>query len=108
MDRQTKIFVLVALVATVLAVVFVAPFASRAPDGLERVLEDNQVPVDATGSPLAERAPFADYKIPGVEDEWRSIAIAGVAGLVMMLGGSYAIAKMMLRAKRRDEAETKP
>ncbi len=103
MDRQTKIFVIVALSLTVLAVVVVAPLASRAPDGLERVIEDHQVAVDAPREPFSDSAPLADYKVPGVEDERKAIALAGVIGLVIMFGGSYAIAKVMMRTKRRDD-----
>ena len=36
------------------------------------------------------------------------IAITGVIGLAVMFFGSYAIAKMMVRAKRRDDERKQP
>lgn len=53
-------------------------------------------------------SPFVGYQVPPVEEQNRMIAIAGAIGLAVMFFGSYAIAKMMLRAKRRDDEQPKP
>lgn len=97
-----------ALGVTVLLAVLVAPFASSQPDGLERVLADNGVTVPEPAKKSESDSPFVGYQVPAVEDEAKAIALTGVIGLAVMFFGSYAIAKMMLRAKRRDDERTKP
>lgn len=53
-------------------------------------------------------SPFVGYEVPPVEEQSRMIAITGAIGLAVMFLGSYAIAKMMLRAKRRDDEQQRP
>lgn len=103
MDRRDRTFIGVALGVTVLLAVLVAPFASTKPDGLEHVLAQNDVTVSEPAKKSESDSPFVGYQVPAVEDEKKMIAITGVIGLAVMFFGSYAIAKMMLRAKRRDD-----
>jgi cobalt/nickel transport protein len=108
MDRRYWGFIFAALGVTVILAVLVAPFASKAPDGLERVIQDHGLAAQQPEKPVWDDAPLSDFKVPGVEDEKKAISIAAAIGLVIMFGGSYAIAKLMIRAKRRDDERTKP
>ncbi len=102
-DRRTWIFVGVALAVAAALAVFVSPFASSAPDGLERVAQDQGMTKDLPAKPVWDKAPAPDYKTPGIADDRKAMAISGLIGVVIMFGGSYAIARVMLRTKRRDE-----
>lgn len=108
MERRDRAFIGVALGVTVLLAVFVAPFASSKPDGLEYVLAQNDVSVPEPAKKSESDSPFVGYEVPAVGDEKKMIAITGVIGLAVMFFGSYAIAKMMLRAKRRDDEQREP
>jgi PDGLE domain len=72
--------VLVALLCTAV----VSQFAVDNPDGLERVAEDTGFIESAQDHALAE-SPFADYATRGLANESLSLAVAGVAGVVITL-----------------------
>jgi len=63
---------------------FLAPFASRAPDGLERVAQDVGFLERAEGKGFP--APIPDYAIPGVRNEALATALAGLAGTLIAFG----------------------
>lgn len=71
------------LVALVFAAV-VSQFAAPAPDGLERVAEDQGFAASAEEHALAD-SPFADYATRGVGNETVSLAVAGIVGVVVTL-----------------------
>ena len=103
--RRGNVALLVGGLAVALLVVLVlAPNASRSPDGLERVAEDEGFAEEA------EDAPFdilPDYSIPGVENEAASTIIAGVAGVLVVTGIALLLARLLrARASRegRDDA----
>lgn len=64
--------------------VFVAPFASPLPDGLEAVAGRLGFEHVAQESPVA--APAADYAIPGLSSPVAATAAAGAAGAVIVFG----------------------
>lgn len=103
MERNDRLFLGAALAVALLLVVVVAPFASSKPDGLEAVLAQNDVTVPEPAKKSESDSPFVGYEVPRVEDEKKAIAITGAIGLAIMVFGSYAIAKMMIRAKKRDD-----
>ena len=81
MDR---IFLLGLLVALSLAV-FISPFASPWPDGLERVAEDKGFIELAETQPVIS-SPVPDYAWPGIRDERLATSIAGLAGTLVLCG----------------------
>jgi cobalt/nickel transport system permease protein len=86
MARRARLglFVLVALGASLVLAFVVSPFASSAPDGLEKVAADEQLDSGVTPHAL-EDGPLADYAVDGVDDERLSTGIAGVIGVLVTL-----------------------
>ena len=72
------------LIALSLAV-FVSPFASTWPDGLERVAEDKGF-IDLAEIQPAVSSPIPDYAWPGIGNERLATSIAGLAGTVIICG----------------------
>jgi len=74
----------------ILILVFLAillPFASEAPDGLEKVVETLGV---------EEHEPFwsgfmPDYTLPVISNSYASTLLAGVFGTLLVLGVSYTV-----------------
>jgi hypothetical protein len=77
-----------------------APFASSAPDGLEKVAERNGFADRGRLAPVQESAPVPDYAFPGVDDPRLATALAGLAGAlgVLALGAGVVIAVRRPRA----------
>jgi cobalt/nickel transport system permease protein len=97
------------LIALALAV-FVAPFASPWPDGLERVAETLGFATRAASRPLLP-APAAGYEIPGIGSATRATALAGAIGTAVVFALSLALARAVVpaaanrgRRPSRDEA----
>jgi len=85
------------LVALALAV-FVAPLASNAPDGLDKVAADHGVRSRET--PVL-KSPLAEYRMPGIAREHVATAAAGLAGTLVVFGVALVVAKSL--ARRRGE-----
>lgn len=81
MQKRTGLLLGGLLIAAVIAISS-AWLASSHPDGLERVAEDHEF-IDTAKDPGYEILP--DYTIPGIDGEL-STALAGVVGVVIMLG----------------------
>lgn len=81
MKNRTSLIFAGVLIA-VLVAVSSAWLASGDPDGLERVAEDNGF-IETAEEPGYEI--LADYSIPGIDGRI-STALAGVVGVVIMLG----------------------
>ncbi|MGI9017500.1 MAG: energy-coupling factor ABC transporter permease [Euzebya sp.] len=86
------------LVVVVLATV-VSQFAGGAPDGLERVAQDQGFSQSAVDHPLGS-ALFADYATSGVTNEKLSLAIAGVGGTLIV---TLVLAGLFLAVRRRPD-----
>jgi len=85
-------FVFYGLMAAVALVVFIAPFASRSPDGLERVAEDKGFL--EKGETAVFSAPLADYFFPYIKNKRLSTALSGVVGVVIMFGAVSFLARI--------------
>jgi hypothetical protein len=92
-SRRT--FLLVGLVAALLVAGVVSQYASSRPDGLEHVAEQTGF-IDSAEEHGAADSPLADYQASGVEDDWLSGAVAGVAGSLLVLalaGGLFWVVR---------------
>ncbi|MBI2438548.1 MAG: PDGLE domain-containing protein [Lentisphaerae bacterium] len=81
------------LIAVGLAV-FVAPFASRRPDGLEYVAQVQQFEHKAVNENMAP-APLPDYAIPGISSPTKATALAGGIGTILMFGFAFLLARSL-------------
>jgi cobalt/nickel transport system permease protein len=76
-------------------VLFVLPFASRWPDGLEKVASVFGFNSKALARPLVP-SPLADYRVPGVGSLSKATALAGIVGAVLVFGISFVLAKIVI------------
>jgi hypothetical protein len=69
-----------------------SPFASSAPDGLERVAAEQGFADRGRLAAVQKRVPVPDYALPGVADARLATGLAGLAGVigVFLLGAGVA------------------
>ena len=94
------------LLASLGLVVFVAPFASGWPDGLEKVAASLGFASKASVRPVVA-APLQDYTLPGFGPAPFSMVVAGVAGTLVAFVLAYLLARVLTRphaAARRSAA----
>lgn len=80
--------------------VLAAPFASTAPDGLERVGHERGF-LGLANDSLVASSPVADYELAGVSNSLLAVALAGALGVALvmaMLGSSTRLAVRRQRA----------
>lgn len=89
------------LLAAIVMVVLCASFASRSPDGLEKVMID--VPVEAVLEASANNCVFhallPDYTFPGVANEQFSTSLSGMIGVLVTFSLCSALALLMVCKK---------
>ena len=84
--------------AVCLAVACLSPLASSAPDGLERVAEDEGFAGLATQSPFQI---IADYLFPGMVSETTATILAGVIGTLALFCLAWALAWGVVSLRKR-------
>lgn len=72
--------------------VFVSPFASSKPDGLEHVARVQQFEYKTAEKPIVP-APLPDYLLPGIRSPALATALAGGLGTVLMFGFAFLLAR---------------
>jgi len=92
------------LVVALGLVLFVAPFASSWPDGLERVAETSGFS-DAAASSALVPSPLADYGTPGVSSSAASTIVAGVIGTLVAFLLSFALARVVTSGTSQTDKE---
>jgi cobalt/nickel transport system permease protein len=83
--------------------VFLAPFASEFPDGLEYVGQNLRFLPDEEHAPSTPfRSPMADYelKLPGLDHAKVATALAGAVGTLVVFGLSWGMARVLPQPKR--------
>jgi hypothetical protein len=84
--------------ALALLLAILSPLASSAPDGLERVAENQGFIEAAKGGPYNL---IADYLFPGIHNEAAAKILAGLVGTAIIFGITYGVARL-LRWRRRE------
>lgn len=99
--RSMRWFTVAAVGVTVAVVVLLAPWASDAPDGLERVATDKGF-ASAEQASAAESSPLAGYAVDG--DESRSgTSGAGLVGTAAVLGTGAVVVGVARRRRPGDD-----
>jgi cobalt/nickel transport protein len=80
----------------VLVVVVLAPLASSAPDGLERVAEEQGFIGQATN---IVGGLLGDYAIPGIGNEAASTVLSGLLGVALVLGLLFLLGRLLARRR---------
>jgi PDGLE domain len=99
------VFIGAALAVAALLAVFVSPWASSSPDGLEKVASDKGFLKKAEENvPAWKDSPMKDYAVPGVNSKKTSTAVSGLVGVVITVIAAVAVAMLargLGRLKRR-------
>jgi hypothetical protein len=88
-----KWFTILALALTIGLATAASPFASSAPDGLNRVAADRGFDDRAKASD----GPIAGYALPGIGDERVAKGLAGFAGTLLVFAVGYGAARVVRR-----------
>lgn len=95
MSKQHRLIVLFGLLVAGGLAALVSPFASSAPDGLERVAHDlHFTPKTGTG-PTWHGALFADYLMPGLAHKPVATGIAGLLGAALVFAVAYGLLRLL-------------
>jgi cobalt/nickel transport system permease protein len=96
--RNVVGLVIVGLVVALALATFVSPFASSAPDGLEKVAADKSLDTD-TEAHLLAGGPLADYGIEGVDNARGSTGLAGLIGVAVTFTVGFGLFAVIKRAR---------
>jgi hypothetical protein len=88
---RPRLFVVLALAVAVGLATAVAPFASPAPDGLERVAGDHGFADEGR----AREAPVPDYAVPGIDDERIATGLAGFLGTLVVFAAALGVGALL-------------
>jgi len=103
--KNNRITVFIGLGMALVIAIALSPFASKDPDGLDRVSEDLKFDTKATENPPAEQLPFSqvfdEYSFKGIKDEKGATAIAGLIGTLTTFGLAWGIGKLATRSKAK-------
>jgi hypothetical protein len=83
--------------ALALLLAILSPLASSAPDGLERVAENQGFIETAKGGPYNL---IADYLFPGIHNHAAATILAGLVGTAIIFGITYGVARLLRLRKR--------
>ncbi len=73
---------------------FISPLASSAPDGLEKVAQEQHFLQKAEDQEAWHGALLPDYTVPGIREEGASTGTAGLLGTMAMFALGYAMVRM--------------
>ncbi|MBW4501086.1 MAG: PDGLE domain-containing protein [Scytonema hyalinum WJT4-NPBG1] len=105
---RNRAFVIAGLGVALLIAVFLSPFASKDPDGLDRVSQDlkfeDKAAEDAPAKKLPFYAVFEEYALRGVP-EAVATPIAGLVGTLAVFGLAWGIGKLVVRGSGSSHPE---
>lgn len=104
MKVRTKVIVAAGVLVALLLAGVVSFYASASPDGLNKVAEDHGFSHTAKDSATND-SPFSGYGTKGVGNERLSGGIAGVVGVIVVLGLGTGLAYIVRRRKRAADGE---
>ena len=79
--------------------VFLSPWASSLPDGLERVAGNLGFTEKSgqSGLTLWRHSPLPDYKLPGILNEGWGTALSGFLGTLALVGLGWGLGRLLKR-----------
>jgi cobalt/nickel transport protein len=102
--KKNRAFVFTGIGVALLIAVFLSPFASSNPDGLDRAAQDHGFEKNAVESPVSHQLPFYglfdEYVLRGVP---KTIAtpLAGLAGTLVTFGLAWGAGKLLVKGSDR-------
>ncbi len=118
MSRKMKIslgaFIVASFAVALILGIFISPYASESPDGLERVADDKGFLNKAEETePAWKHSPIPDYQFPKVKNEKFATSLSGLIGVIItavvavMIGViPLALRKLAKRSKTTSADET--
>jgi len=99
---STKIIVFGLVLALGIAL-FLSPWASSFPDGLERVAKDLGFikKAEESGATVWEKSPIPDYKMPGIQNESLATGLAGLVGTAAIAAAGWGLARLLRKRDNR-------
>jgi cobalt/nickel transport protein len=101
MKRRLDGFIWVGLGICLLLALFLSPFASPSPDGLEKVAETKGFAEKGGSWKLWRHAPFSDYAIPWIKNEKVSTALSGLIGTLAIFFIVIGIGKLVKKSSTK-------
>lgn len=105
-EKKITTFVITGIIAALVIAVFISPFASSYPDGLEKVAENLGFIEKAQSTVSEDIFLIPDYTFGAVNSPLWQGALAGLFGVLIVLaifGIIFLIYKTVSRNKSRDE-----
>lgn len=102
MKVPTRTFLIWGFAAVAVFTAILSPWASSAPDGLEKVAIENGFDEDAKEHP-AGKGPLADYEVKGVQNEGVGTSLSGLIGITVVFlvtAGCLHLLKLGRRSPR--------
>ncbi len=99
-------FLAYGLIVSLALALFISPFASSAPDGLDKTSEKLGFADQAQQSTHA--APAPDYKLPGIQSEKLATSTAGVAGTIVVAVLTLLLGRVIFPKPAADFASPQP
>lgn len=90
-------FIFYALLASLGLALFVSPYASAWPDGLDKVAE--QFGFSGRAAETVESW-LADYKIPGISSTALATSLAGLIGVLVMFALAWMVGRLLARERK--------
>ncbi len=84
-----KLFTIIALALAIGLATAASPFASKSPDGLNRVADDHGFAANAQGG--------ANYAFPGVSDPRLATGLAGFTGTLIVFALGFGLVRLARR-----------
>jgi cobalt/nickel transport protein len=97
---NNRFFVITGLGIALLVAIFLSPFASSDPDGLDRVSQDHKFEDKALEESPAKKLPFYnlfdEYALRGVPENVAT-PLAGLVGTLVTFGLAWGVGKVVVR-----------
>lgn len=110
-SSRNRAFVITGLGMALLVAVFLSPFASSNPDGLDRVSQDHGFDAKAVENPPAHQLPFYsifdEYALRGVP-ETIATPLAGLIGTLATFGLAWGAGKLLVKGNSHAAADRLP
>lgn len=91
---MNKKYILIGLAMAFCLVIFISPFASKSPDGLERVAKDKGF-IEKGDIKQIVPSPLPDYVCPWIKNEKITTIIAGLIGILVVFFVGLTIALLL-------------
>ena len=103
MSRNRTFLAIGLAVALVIAGIF-SYFASSSPDGLEYTAEDTGF-LDSARDSATAGSPLADYGVSGVGNEWLSVGLSGIIGVLIVLLIATLLTGLLKRGRTSESVD---